>query len=72
MVVLREYVRSLEPEEHLLDLDRSKVSQSFFFFKGGTGALGAALASMAKLTTPVLCVDPSKEMLEVVEKIVNG
>ena len=33
--------------------------------QGGTGALGAALASMAKLTNPVLCVDPSKEMLEV-------
>ena len=24
---------------------------------------------MAKLTTPVLCIDPSKEMLEVVEKM---
>ena len=31
--------------------------------------MGAALAWMAKLTTPVLCVDPSKEMLEVVEKM---
>ena len=31
--------------------------------------MGAALASMAKLTTQVLCVDPSKEMLEVVEKM---
>jgi len=45
----------LQPHHHLVDL------------AGGTGALGAALASMAKLTTPVLCVDPSKEMLEVAE-----
>ena len=34
---------------------------------GGTGALGASIASMAKLTNPVLCVDPSREMLEVVD-----
>ena len=35
---------------------------------GGTGALGASIASMAKLTNPVLCVDPSREMLEVLDK----
>jgi len=46
----------LQPHHHLVDL------------AGGTGALGAALASMAKLTTPVLCIDPSKEMLEVAER----
>jgi len=45
----------LQPRHLLVDL------------AGGTGALGAALASMAKLAKPVLCVDPSKEMLEVAD-----
>merc|ERR1711971_294816 len=53
-VLCKKYL-DLQPHHHLVDL------------AGGTGALGAALALMAKLTTPVLCVDPSKEMLEVAE-----
>ena len=52
------------------DVDDSLVGQltSILPQKGGTGALGASIASMAKLTNPVLCVDPSREMLEVVDK----
>jgi len=51
----RKYL-DLQPHHLLVDL------------AGGTGALGASIASMAKLTNPVLCVDPSREMLEVAGK----